>query len=383
MISKSKNSVSVWLDSVSRGQAPSGVRVSVVRVAEGEVKTVHVSGGQHFGSGGYSAGSSYAGEEPELVAGSERHESTSFISDSYADFRFKSPSVVYMSSGDCIGKHGRDFGKTVFVCASDEQIAAAIAEVKEQRRKDCEGADINALKQFIKDNAGAMEAHCRSSHSKGCCWDGDGHSYASDKESRVNSIRAILESGDLDESSLAKLDSVVAKAVRFVVYNNETAEQRLKVFEEAESERQAAIKAAGKEFAKQQIAKLKELGFRDKAAYSVLKAAGPGLAVVAAEWAIGAVKELASRYVRKNYWGEAEEASESERLGAARDALDCLLGNAGGTHGFGKGRMESALRAIGVEPPSASSSGALFAILRGAKEAIVSGIPITEADTTA
>jgi Fe2+ transport system protein FeoA len=327
----------------------------VVRVAEGEVKTVHVSGGQHFGSGGYSASSCYAGKEPELVAGSERYESTSFISDSYADFRFRAPSIVYMSSGDCIGKGGRDFGKTVYVCASDEQIAAAIAEVKEQRRKDCEGADITVLKQFLKDNMGAMESHRRSSHSKGCCWDGDGHSYASEKESQVTSIRVILESGELDEGLLAHLDSVVAKAVRFVVYNNDTKEQRLKVYHEAETEREIEKKAEGKAFARSQIDKLVEMGFSRGCAVKIMKAAGPGRCIQAVEWARYALDTIGSV-----------------------DALDCLLSGAGGTHGFGKDRMEGALKAFGLEPPGVSSSTALFAVLAGAKAALLAGLPEPE-----
>jgi len=112
---KSKHSVEAWLEAVSRGQTPSGSKASVTRVTEGEVMSIHVSGGQHFGSGGYSAGSVYSGKEPELVAGSERHESSSFVSDSYAQFRFSVPSVVCTWSGDCIGE-GRDLGTKVFVC---------------------------------------------------------------------------------------------------------------------------------------------------------------------------------------------------------------------------------------------------------------------------
>ncbi|TSC92045.1 MAG: hypothetical protein CEN90_160 [Parcubacteria group bacterium Licking1014_17] len=128
MISKSKGSINSWLEAISRGRTPLGTQVEMVQVNEGEVKTIHVCGGQHFGSGGYSAGSLYAGEEPELVVGSDRRSSTSFINDLHADFRFKSPSVVYISSGDCIG-NGRDFERKVYVCATAEQVTAALSGV--------------------------------------------------------------------------------------------------------------------------------------------------------------------------------------------------------------------------------------------------------------
>lgn len=110
--------------------------------------------------------------------------------------------------------------------------------------------------------------------------------------------------------------------------------------------------ASQKQFARDQIDKIVKIGFSRKTAVAIMKAAGPGKCVAAAKWAIYAV----------------------ETLGDV-DLLDCVLCGAGGTHGFGWGRMESVIDSLGLEPPEASSSTAFFKVLNGAHVAIIAGIP--------
>lgn len=109
---------------------------------------------------------------------------------------------------------------------------------------------------------------------------------------------------------------------------------------------------AQKQFARDQIAKVVEMGFSRKTAVAVMKAAGPGKCVEAAKWAIYAVENNGNV-----------------------DLLDCVLCGTGGTHGFGWGRMANAIAGLNLDPPSASSSRAFHKLLAGAHVAIVAGVP--------
>jgi len=147
-----------------------------------------------------------------------------------------------------------------------------------------------------------------------------------------------------------------------VIVRNENGEP---VLEDGEKE-------ARKQFAREQIAYLVNLGFSQGSAYRIMKAAGPGQVKAAVEWAYKARTILASRYERHNSWGEPEE---NERLAAAVDALDVVLSGSGGTNGFGFGRMASALRALGLPVPSCSTARVFFGVLAGAKAILLAGLP--------
>lgn len=107
--------------------------------------------------------------------------------------------------------------------------------------------------------------------------------------------------------------------------------------------------AAQKKFASDQIDAIVEMGYSQKTAVSVMKTAGPGNCVAAAQWADYATKKISS------------------------DLLDCVLKGAQGSNGFGWERMKNAIEALGIKAPTASSSTGFFQILKGAHIAIVFG----------
>jgi hypothetical protein len=218
--------------------------------------------------------------------------------------------------------------------------------------------DFKDLKAVLKADWQYAEDHRRRYHSKGCCWKGMSKDPcgAYTAQRIYDMLKApgqgsfyFFTLGD-DDFMQQYLSPEAARELRLAMSLG-TAEERLKVYREAEAEYKAEKKAEGKTFARSQIEKLVLMGFSRIRAVKIMKAAGPGRCIEAVEWAQYALDTVGSV-----------------------DALDCLLSGAGGTNGFGKYRMECALRTFGLEPPSASSSGALFAILRGAKEAILSGV---------
>lgn len=109
---------------------------------------------------------------------------------------------------------------------------------------------------------------------------------------------------------------------------------------------------ARRQFARDQLAWLRSIGFSEGRARRVMTEAGPGQVRAAVEWAHYALATVESV-----------------------DALDCLLCGAGGTHGFGWDRMRDALLSFGLEPPKVGSSRTFFGTLRGAKEALLAGLP--------
>lgn len=363
-LKKSKWTIENWLAAVSEGNKPSGKSVEVTRVEDGAVVEVWYSGGQHFGSGGYSAGAVFAGNPPEYVE-SGNYESNSFTSDSSAMFRLTAPCVVYEYSGDGING-GRTFRNHAIVCVTEAQIEEAKQVIRQLHQAEIEKADPSMpnLKAVLKADWQYAEDHRRRYHSKGCCW--KGVSDAPCGPYKAYRIRDMLENPGgnpsyhftlSDDGFMRQYLSEEAIQELRLAMSFETSEERLKVFSDAEAEYEADKKAAGKEFARGQINKLVELGFSRKRAVMVMRASGPGLMLDAVEWAKYALSEVNSV-----------------------DALDCLLSGAGGTNGFGKYRMEEALKAFGLEPPSVSSSGALFSILAGAKQVLLSGVIQVEED---
>jgi hypothetical protein len=358
MISKSKSTIEQWLDALVQGRKPNGESTTVTRVNDGDVVEVWHSGGQHFGSGGFYAGAVYAGNEPEKVA-EGNYERTNFISESSAMFRLTTPSVVYEYSGDGIND-GRTFRNHVFICATDEQIAEAQKKVAEQRRAEAGAADpaMPNLKAALKADWQYAEDHRKRYHSKGCCWKGmsEDPCGAYTAQRIYNMLNNPGQSPSYyftlsDEGFMQKhLSPEAARELRLAM-SFATAEERLKVYREAEAEYEAEKRAEGKAFARSQIDKLVEMGFSRSRAVNIMKAAGPGRCIQAVKWAQYALDTIGSV-----------------------DALDCLLSGAGGTNGFGKDRMEGALKAFGLEPPSVSSSAALFAVLRGAKAALLTSV---------
>ncbi len=107
-----------------------------------------------------------------------------------------------------------------------------------------------------------------------------------------------------------------------------------------------------KAFAFQVRTSLLEKGFSNSAVSRIIRAAGPGQAQEAVEWAEAA---------RKTLKGEDR---------AVVDALDMVLSGLGGTNSFGKDRTIAALRVLGLPVPQVNTSNRLFGVLRGAKEVI-------------
>jgi len=105
-------------------------------------------------------------------------------------------------------------------------------------------------------------------------------------------------------------------------------------------------------YAKEQVEVLIKMGFPRPRAVAIMKAAGPGRAVLSAMWAIDAYQAIGSF-----------------------DAIDIVLGNLGGSNGFGRARMEVALKALGFPPVGEHSSSGLFKVLMGAHVAIGNGLP--------
>jgi hypothetical protein len=122
---KDKYSINQWLSALfTEGQTPWGKDVKIVRVPEGESVEIW-SGGSYFGSGGGYTHSYWAGSEP-LVDTEKKggHTDNGFVSESGTFYIMKSPMVLYTTSGDDIG-HGRVFYRRAYVCATEDQIAAA------------------------------------------------------------------------------------------------------------------------------------------------------------------------------------------------------------------------------------------------------------------
>lgn len=133
----------------------------------------------------------------------------------------------------------------------------------------------------------------------------------------------------------------------------------------------AVKKMEQKQFAESQMRELIKRGLSQKEAARVLHAAGPTWCVKAAEWGLQAF-DSAIRPLKKGYGGYVtENIPDAEHGFAVVDALDCLLTGAGGRNGFGKERMKRVLRVFNIEPPDGPTNYALFAVLRGAREAIV------------
>lgn len=114
-IRKSKVSLGEWLTVLRDNKGIDGKGVVVKVVKAGEVVDVHVSGSQIWGSGGYSAYSEFAGEAPEFVEGTGEYKSTQFTEDKFGKFLMQPNSVIYMTSGDSIGRNGRNFGRIAYV----------------------------------------------------------------------------------------------------------------------------------------------------------------------------------------------------------------------------------------------------------------------------
>jgi hypothetical protein len=119
---------------------------------------------------------------------------------------------------------------------------------------------------------------------------------------------------------------------------------------------EAQKKKEGREFARAQVDKIIAMGFPKGRAVAIMKAAGPGRAVEAAEWAIKAYSVIPNA-----------------------DAFDVVLGNISGTNGFGKDRVLSVLSVLGFPVPAeeSASSRRVFAVLAGARVAIDNGLPPT------
>lgn len=121
-------SLEQWLDSTAHGFMPDGRAVRVIRVLDGDIVEVWVSGGQHFGSGGFYAGAVYAGNKPTRSRAG-RTARTECVSEESEMLQFTGPCVVFSYSGDGING-GRCLRREVFLCATSDQIAQARRRVR-------------------------------------------------------------------------------------------------------------------------------------------------------------------------------------------------------------------------------------------------------------
>ncbi len=346
LIRLSDSDITVWLDAVSREITPSGKSAQIVQVEAGEIVEIWYSGYQHFGSGGYSLSSRYAGMEPEFIEHC-KGDHNSFTSTLAAKFRFAAPSIVTVWSGDDVGRRGRDFGTTVYVCASPEQIAQAVVETKAQRIAESADADLNVLKIYLK-KMWTRAAEWRDRWiSCGTNWSGDVEPAEHD---HPQYIRAALTNPEGWTGYRIHSDQVtydlrhepeVLKAVRRAMYLP-TAQERLVVYDEALEEYRTEQKAARVAFAKAQAEALEALGLTPKQAWKLIKATGAGMALDCAKWLLEnlgvqhsgdarALLEKATRKSRKGYAAKyVADVFESLSLvpppGGYQQMLKCLRG---------------------------------------------------------
>lgn len=297
----------------------------------------------------------YAGNEPQDVVDLENFDHNSEVL-----FRLTSPSVVCVKRtyhGDRIHSAG-SYNVIIFFCATDEQIAEAQKKISAES-----DPEMPNLKTVLKGDWRHAESHRRQYHSQGCCWKGQSNdpcdAFIAIRVFEMlsglprNTYYTLRDEAFMQEHLSLEATNELRLAMSFVI-----PEERLKVYRVAKLEYEAEEKANKKAFALLQIENLVGMGFSRGWAVNIMKAVGPGLCINAVEWAQYALNTIGSV-----------------------DALDCLLSGAGGTNGFGKDRMEAALRAFGLEPPSVSSSAALFTVLAGAKVALLSGIMSADAET--
>jgi len=349
---KARSAFGTWVEAVVRGFTPKGNKLdSFVRVQPGEEFSVPVGGGSYFGSGGGWGTLMYTGIEPTHIR-QICEDDNGFVVNTVEAYQFPEfGGLVFSSAGDSIND-GRVFYRNAYLCATDEQIAQAVAEVEAGRKAEIEGADLEPLKAQLIHKWELMEKHHRDYHHGGCCWAGNDGAYFHAQFDTQLEWHACHE-GKVSEADLAKQSPGVARALRRVAAMSE--EERKAFWAAAEAAREAKKKEARRAFARGQFQQLVAEGLSERTASEVMHAAGPGRVMAALEWARYALSTIGSA-----------------------DALDCLLSGVGGTNGFGKGRMEAALRAFGLEPPSGCSSRALFAILAGAKAAIMGGLSLPE-----
>lgn len=285
LISKSKVGIEFWLAAISVGCKPGGEGAQIERVPDGHEEEIWYSGGQHFGSGGYSHSSVYAGNAPEYL-GEDVSSRDGFISDSGAKFRLTAPSIVYVHSGDCIGE-GRTFANSVTVCATDGQISDAVASVAKIRTEKSKDADLTVLSAYIQkcwsDYSDWEKQYVRN----GTCWDSDGTPQYSYHPKR---IKEALGAGTMSREEYEVYDSLrgcddLLLAFRRLLYNMIVAE-RMVWFEGVEKDYAAKQKALRVVFARQQASKLQEMGFTTPEAWKFIHFVGVSNAVFCGEWVL-------------------------------------------------------------------------------------------------
>lgn len=345
-LNPSRFNLNNWLEAVSRGVTPDGSRTEVMRVQPEEVVEIVTSGGQSFGSGGYHASASSVGEV-EMVEDLPS-ESTQFVWKHRASFRMRGPAIIHAYSGDSIG-NGRSWRMTYY-CATDEQMADAVRQIAQEKRAESANANLQLLREQLFKKWLEEAEHYRKSHRNGCCLAGLSSVEIHARFDTAAEHQACHQ-GTLDETRLSRMDTEVARAVRRVAFMPEA--ERLAFWKDTLSAFQEQCKKEGREFARGVRESLARMGFTAQAVRAIIGAAGPGRALAAVQWAYSAL-----------------DAAQGNP-----DALDVVLGNIRGTHGFGRDRMVGVLESLGLPVPSVSNSGELSAILRGAHAAVMSGLP--------
>jgi len=335
--------VSEWLDAVARAVTPEGDRTEVVRVQLCELIQVLVSGVQHTGEGRYRACAKWAGDGIVWVEDLPT-ERNACIEKRYALYRMtEQPSVIQVRSGEPARERF-----TIFVCATDKQIAEARTKMLEIRQAHAADADLGPLYEQIVQKMLLRDDHCARFHGRGgiCNAGPDGprihRAYAMDVE------YAAIDGG-VDEAGLCKMPRPVAQAIRHLAYMPE--EDRKYFLTECEEAAAARRQDAKRTFAQGVEQELKARGFHPKTARAIIKAAGPGRAIRAAEWVC-----LLGTPVKGNL-----------------DALVVLLHNLGGPKNFGWKRKERVLQSLGLPVPCVSNSREFDKIVAGAYAAALAG----------
>lgn len=208
--------------------------------------------------------------------------------------------------------------------------------------------------QFYSIARRAMEEHVRVLHHDGACYGGSINAppkcYGLGEQLQV--VRAALCDGA--EPSPARgvcIDPEVLEALGLLARLPSL--ERRQIHAAFETAYEAAVREERRAFARQVHEKLVGMGFSARRAARIMRAAGPGRAVEAVEWARYALHKIASAVdPAESSCGEEDEWAQFERamrpFRAARDALDMLCQGSGGRHGFGRDRTAAALRVLGL-----------------------------------
>lgn len=310
-ISKSKNqNINEWLMSAQLGQTPSGKSATVIFVEEEEFETT-ISGDSWSGIWGIS--SFYAGQAPQIIETSYRSRgqgpgSSSAVS---ATIKMTGPSVVM------VVEYGESWTKrTLYVCATEKQIEMATKLVAVDRRIKSARIGVRPLQQYLKD-----------------CWRGEHRWQWEDDQSpkpdyawHPNQIVSAFQSqeplGWQAATGRRVIDDNEALLSFDFAMHHLSSEERVSAFEQAEAEFQQELAEERRQFARNQSAKIQELGYSAQEAWKFIRLVGASIAPEFAYW----LMELGLQWTDANKHRVRSAVKNSRKGGAAKyivDSFEC------------------------------------------------------------